>query len=205
MKTVLSLTFVAPLVGHTGLAGSRTGYTCPAKDASNSERPRRSRALMRVGAALTALTAFTSFPLGGLCAPVSAAEVTETELMQAAVELGRQYDANYAKKDPAGMAALYAEDGVLVSPGGPIVRGRDALRSYYTKRFASGARSHAIKVVEVHVQGDGGYGLSQFSVTVPRNDGSFREERGSIVTIYQRGPDGWHLRLVIPSVPERAG
>jgi uncharacterized protein (TIGR02246 family) len=143
--------------------------------------------------------------LAGFCPSISSADVTETELMQAAVELGRQYDASYAKKDPAGMAALYAEDGVLVSPAGSIVRGRDALRSYYTKRFASGARSHAIKVVEVHVQGDGGYGLSQFSVTVPRKDGSLREERGSIVTIYQRDPDGWHLRLVIPSVPEPVG
>jgi hypothetical protein len=28
--------------------------------------------------------------------------------------------------------------------------------------------------------------------------------RGSIVTIYQRDPDGWHMRLVQPSVPEPA-
>jgi uncharacterized protein (TIGR02246 family) len=143
--------------------------------------------------------------LAGLCGSVSAADVTEAELMRSAVELGRQYDANYAKKDPAAMAALYAEDGVLVSPAGSIVRGRDALRSYYTKRFESGARGHAIKVLEVHVQGEGGYGLSQFSATVPRKDGSFREVHGSIVTIYRRDADGWHLRLVIPSVPEPAG
>jgi len=65
------------------------------------------------------------------------------------------------------MAALYAQDGVLVAPSGTIVRGRQALTDYYTKRFASGARGHAIKVVEVHVQGNGGYGISQFAVSVP--------------------------------------
>jgi uncharacterized protein (TIGR02246 family) len=74
----------------------------------------------------------------------------------AAIELGRQYDANYANKNPAAMAALYTPDGLLVSPSGPIVRGQEALRIYYTKRFASGARGLAIKVVEVHVQGNGG-------------------------------------------------
>jgi uncharacterized protein (TIGR02246 family) len=131
-----------------------------------------------------------------------AADVTEAELMQAAIELGRQYDANYANKNPAAMAALYTPDGLLVSPSGPIVRGREALRIYYTKRFASGARGHAIKVVEVHVQGTGGYGLAQFSVTVPLASGGTHEVHGSIVTIYQRNPDGWHMRLVEPSVPE---
>ena len=85
---------------------------------------------------------------------------------------------------------------------GPIVRGREDLQSYYAKRFASGARGHAIKVVEVHVQGDGGYGLAQFSVTVPLATGGTHEVHGSIVTIYQRDPDGWHMRLVEPSVPE---
>jgi uncharacterized protein (TIGR02246 family) len=149
---------------------------------------------------------FTTILLVQLVAAVnltaSAADVTEAELMEAATELARQYDANYAAKDPAGMAALYATDGVLVSPAGPIIRGREALTAYYTKRFASGAKGHAIKVLEVHVQGNGGYGLAEFSVTAPKPSGEVREEQGRIVSVYQHDPDGWHLRLVIPSVPE---
>jgi hypothetical protein len=35
-----------------------------------------------------------------------AADVTEAELMQAAIALAQQYDANYAAKNYAGMAAL---------------------------------------------------------------------------------------------------
>src|ERR1700678_4145832 len=105
--------------------------------------------------------------VGAAATPALAADVTEAELMQAATSLAQQYDSNYAARNSAGMAALYASDGVLLSPSGPIVRGRQALTTYYDKRFASGARGHAIKVIEVHVQGDGGYGLTQFSVTVP--------------------------------------
>jgi uncharacterized protein (TIGR02246 family) len=74
--------------------------------------------------------------------PAQAAEVTEPELMQAASSLARQYDANYAAKNPAGMAALYAPDGVLVAPSGSVVRGRQALTTYYANRFASGASGH---------------------------------------------------------------
>jgi uncharacterized protein (TIGR02246 family) len=151
------------------------------------------------------LSMFAALLVGVAAVSAQAADVTEAELMQAAIELGRQYDANYADKNPDGMAALYASDGVLVSPSGPIVRGREALRAYYVKRFASGARGHAIKVVEVHVQGDGGYGVAQFSVAVPSVNGDLREVHGTIVAIYQRDPDGWHLRLVEPSVPEPPG
>jgi uncharacterized protein (TIGR02246 family) len=131
-----------------------------------------------------------------------AAGATQAELMQVATDLGHQYDAYYAAKDPTAMASLYAEDGVLISPAGPIVRGREAIKSYYVKRFASGARGHAIKPVEVHVQGDGGYGINQFSVTVPGADGSLHEEHGMIVAVYRHDQDGWHMSLIAPSVPE---
>jgi uncharacterized protein (TIGR02246 family) len=141
--------------------------------------------------------------VSAMTASAPAADITEAELMQAATKLGHEYDANYAAKNPAAMAALYATDGILVSPAGQIVRGRDALLAYYTKRFASGAFGHAIKVIEVHTQGNGGYGVIQFSVNAPRANGEMREEHGHIVAIYQRDPDGWHLRLVEPSIPEQ--
>ena len=137
--------------------------------------------------------------VGATATPAPAADVTEAELMQAATALAQQYDANYAAKNPAGMAALYASDGVLVAPSGSIVRGRQALTTYYANRFASGARGHAIKVVEAHV-----YGLTQFTVTVPGANGNLREEHGSIVVVYRRDADGWHMRLVEPSVRESA-
>jgi uncharacterized protein (TIGR02246 family) len=133
--------------------------------------------------------------------PAFASDVTEADLMQAATDLSQRYDTNYAAKDATAMAALYATDGILVSPSGPIVRGRDALKEFYVKRFASGARHHAIKVMEVHVQGNGGYGLASFSVSVSDAHGDLREEHGSLVAVYSRDADGWHMRLVEPSVP----
>ena len=136
---------------------------------------------------------------------LSAGDVTESELMQAATELGRQYDANYNDKKPGALAALYTLDGVLLSPSGSVVRGREALATYYAERFASGARGHAIKVIEVHIQGNGGYGIAHFSVMAPRANGGLHEVDGRIVAIYQRDPDGWHTRLVEASVvPEPA-
>jgi uncharacterized protein (TIGR02246 family) len=132
--------------------------------------------------------------------PARAADVTEQELMRAAVELGRQYDTNYNAKNAAAMAGLYAPDGVLISPG-PVVRGVDQLAAYYQSRFASGATGHQTRIVEVHVQGDSGYGVGQFAVTVPVPGGGSRELRGNLAMVYGHAADGWHLRLVAASVP----
>jgi uncharacterized protein (TIGR02246 family) len=151
---------------------------------------------------LFTITLFVQF-FGTIALTARATDVTETELLQAATTLARQYDEHYDAKDPAGMASLYATDGVLVSPAGPIIRGREALKTYYTKRFASGAKGHSIKVLEVHLQGNGGYALSEFSVTTPQANGELRKVQGSIVSVCQHDADGWHLRLVIPSISER--
>jgi uncharacterized protein (TIGR02246 family) len=129
-----------------------------------------------------------------------AAEVTQQELMQAADMLGKGYDDNYNAKNAAGMAALYTGDGVLVSPG-PVIHGADNLKSYYQSRFDAGAGGHVTKIAEVHVQGDGGFGIGQFSAMVPTPDGGRREIKGNLATVYQHGTDGWHLRLVAASVP----
>jgi len=152
---------------------------------------------------VSAVALFTVL-LGSSSGPASAGGVTDAELLQAATELSHQYDTRYAAKDADGMASVYASDGELISPAGPIVRGRAALKEYYIKRFASGAHGHAIKVQEVHVTGDGGYGINQFSVAVPGPGGTAHEEHGTIVAVYRHDPDGWHMALVAPSVPPQA-
>src|SRR5437868_2364483 len=126
------------------------------EDAARSTSSHLQAACDWLGRILSARTEMRCFCIGllltlhvGLAAApaIAGADFTESELMQAATELGRQYDAHYNDKDPAAMAGLYTLDGVLASPSGPIVRGQEALRAYYANRFAAGARGHAIKVV----------------------------------------------------------
>ena len=131
--------------------------------------------------------------------------VGEADVMQAATELAQRYDAYYAARDSAAMANLYTPDAVLIPTSGPVLRGREAIRIFYAGRFAAGAGAHAIKVTEVHVQGNGGYGLAEFSATIPNSHGDLHTVCGSIVAVYQRDSDGWHMRLAEPKPAERPG
>ncbi len=139
-----------------------------------------------------------------MTAPLRAEEITDQSLMQAATELAKQYDTYYGAKDVAGMTKVYASDAILISPSGAVVRGTDGLTAYYQKRFASGAKDHATTINEVHVQGNGGYGIGHFAVTIPDGEGKTRREEGNLATVYQRKADGWHIELLVPSkLPEK--
>lgn len=122
------------------------------------------------------------------------------EAQSAAVQLGQRYDSNYAAKNADAMAQLYAEDGTLVSPAGKLIKGRAALKEYYEKRFSTGAKDHHIHVIDAGAQGNGGFSIAEFSVEVPKGDGTFRQETGHIIAVYAKDGDGWHFRAVEPSV-----
>jgi uncharacterized protein (TIGR02246 family) len=129
----------------------------------------------------------------------NASQPSLQEAQAAAARLGQLYDSNYAAKNADAMAQLYAEDGLLVSPAGKIIKGRAALKQYYEQRFGSGARQHHIHVIDARAQGDGGFSVAEFSVEVPKGDGTFRQEGGHIVAVYVKESDGWHFRVVEPS------
>ncbi len=134
-----------------------------------------------------------------------AAVPTQSELLNAATRLGAQYDANYALQNPVAMASLYAPDGVLVSPAGNIIHGRDALVSYYKSRFANGAVKHHIDIQEVHLQGNGGYGVAHIAIESKDASGELKTETGNLVAVFLKSADGWHFRLVEPSIPPKSG
>ncbi|HSF14882.1 MAG TPA: SgcJ/EcaC family oxidoreductase [Vicinamibacteria bacterium] len=46
----------------------------------------------------------------------------------------RDYEVAWRNKDADALAALFAEDGFVLSPGAPSVRGRDAIRERYSGR-----------------------------------------------------------------------
>jgi len=130
-----------------------------------------------------------------------AAEVGAPELMQAATALGQQYDTIYNSRNAAGMAALYAADGILVL-GGPVIRGADNLKPYYQSRFDAGASDHATRIAEVHALGsDGAYAVGQFSVMAPTPDGGKHEVKGNLGIVYRHTAEGWRLAMVTASVP----
>ena len=135
-------------------------------------------------------------PLLVLPGAARAAEDGGGELNSAAQALAKQYDENYNAKNAAGMAALYAVDGTLVTPG-PVVTGREALQKYYQARFDAGASDHHMTVKTVQMRGDVTYGIGEVRVMAPFGpEGKLTQMHGNVVWLYQHESEGWKYRLV---------
>jgi len=69
------------------------------------------------------------------------------------------YEAAWAKKDAAALAALFADDGFVLSTGVPPVRGRAAIQQHYAR--AGGALS--LRALAFATSGDVGYIIGAFA------------------------------------------
>lgn len=64
------------------------------------------------------------------------------------------YEKAWSAKDAPALARLFVEDGLVLSPGRPMVRGRAAIERAYT---GSGGAPLSLRAVAFAVEGDVGY------------------------------------------------
>jgi ketosteroid isomerase-like protein len=94
--------------------------------------------------------------------PAPAQEVPALPSVTLPPDLGRvltDYETAWQKKDAAALAALFAEDGFVLSGGRPPVRGRSAIQEHYTGQ--GGAL--ALRALAYAAEGSVGYIIGAFA------------------------------------------
>jgi len=90
------------------------------------------------------------------------------------------YESAWRNRDPSALANLFTEEGFVLSPGHPIVRGRAAIEKFY-----SGAGGMLIlRAVSYAAAGDIGYIIGVFTA---RPD---RPEQGKFTLTLRKSPTG---------------
>jgi uncharacterized protein (TIGR02246 family) len=105
------------------------------------------------------------------------------------------YIEKYNGKDAAGVAALYAEDGILVPPG-PMVSGRVNIEKAWQASFDAGRTGIRYDIKRITAEGSIVLVVGQFTVKMPE-DGSLRDRSGNFVNVYQW--DGSALKFRVHS------
>lgn len=97
----------------------------------------------------------------------------------------------FNNSDADGIAEHFTEDAILMAPGVPAMKGRDAVRDYYQFIFDEYEPELESHYVEVRVEGDLAYGRGIAKVTLTPKDGTETLESASkYLNILQRQPDG---------------
>jgi ketosteroid isomerase-like protein len=90
------------------------------------------------------------------------------------------YEKAWKNKDAAALSELFAEDGFVLSSGAPMVRGRDAIRKFYTG--AGGPLS--LRAVAYAEEGNVGFIIGAFT------DRPGASDRGKFTLTLRRDRDG---------------
>ncbi len=100
------------------------------------------------------------------------------------------------RHDADACAALFSEDGLILSPYGPAARGRNEIRVTHQGWFDEGETNKRLTVLEARAAGDLGYCLVAYAGDYIQPDGTCSTHRGRSLSILQRMPDGeWRIRL----------
>jgi len=115
---------------------------------------------------------------------------TDLEGLKAMIDVSQSaFDA----RDPAAIAAIYAEDGAVMSPNSETVTGRAAIEDYWREVLASDIDLGVAKATDVYAHGDDGYEVGTYAVT----DSSGAIDEGKYVRIWRQGDGKWQLQHVI--------
>lgn len=129
----------------------------------------RMRTCVLVVAALLAAA-----PLGAQ-EPPSPAALPSIALPPALDRVLRDYERDWKARDGAALAMLFAEDGFILQPGRPPVRGREAIRARYARQAGGELRLRALAASASDTTGYiiGAYGDGDATGDTPGDMGKF--------------------------------
>jgi ketosteroid isomerase-like protein len=113
-------------------------------------------------------------------APPTTAPLPSVDLPPELERVLRDYERAWEARDAAGLAALFAEDGLVLASSRPPVRGREAIREAY----AGAGGPLALRALAWATEGPVGYIIGAFG----RVKGG--EDTGKFVLALRRGSDG---------------
>jgi uncharacterized protein (TIGR02246 family) len=135
--------------------------------------------------------------LGSLCAAViaafCAAPVRPAHAADARSEIeaaNTQFSAMTAKRDAAGLAALYAADGQLLPAGSEAIRGREEIRKFWQGALDSGVAAIALKTIEVFAAGSTATEVGQYEL---RDADGKVLDRGKYIVVWRHEGHNWRL------------
>lgn len=146
-----------------------------------------------VAAAIILSTVCCVAPDEGTAVPAStfAAEKSAME------ETSRKYEQAYAAADAATLASLYTEGAILLPDDAEMVRGRQAIREFFSAGMGSGA---TIKFTTLQIEGEGdlAFEVGRYDYSVQPEGQDAQESSGKYVVVWRKGTDGvWRAHVDI--------
>ena len=128
-----------------------------------------------------------------IIAPTAAFAQTDEEAIAAQ---SKRFSQAYVDGDIETLLSIYTSDGVAIPGGRDYMRGRDALRKYWSMPEGVAILRHSATPVELIVDGDHAYDWGYYEGQSARNGEPLDPFRGMYTIIWNRGEDGvWRMAV----------
>ena len=105
-------------------------------------------------------------------------------------QMNRDFAKALNNKDAVTAANLYAEDATLLPPNEAPVSGRTNIQKYWQEALAGGAFDVSVATTTTGSNGDLGYEVGRFQMSIKQPDGTVTVEKGKYIELLKRGKDG---------------
>jgi len=109
-------------------------------------------------------------------------------------ERNREFVAAFNRGDAAGVAANYTEDALVLPPGAPMVRGRQAIEQFWQSIMGMGVCEVDLRTQEVEASGDLAYEIGAATLKIQSESGPPTTDTVKYVVVWKRRASGpWQL------------
>jgi ketosteroid isomerase-like protein len=105
-------------------------------------------------------------------------------------QMNRDFAKALNNKDAVSAANLYTEDAMLLPPNEAPVSGRANIEQYWAGALAAGAFDVSVATTSTGSNGDLGYEIGRFQMSIKQPDGTVTVEKGKFIELLKRGEDG---------------
>lgn len=129
-------------------------------------------------------------------AVLSQQSADEQKSIDALAQISRHFSAAYMKGDAEKMVSLYTDDAVIFPGNSDLIRGKEAIRKYWTLAPGRTITHHMITAVEIKITGDFAYDYGYYEISGRNNGEAWGPNYGKYLIVWKRGSDGaWKMHL----------
>jgi uncharacterized protein (TIGR02246 family) len=135
-------------------------------------------------------------------------------------KLNAEFVAAFNAKDAAKLASFYTEDGTLMPPNQPMVKGRPNIEAYWRGAFEQGVAGLQLRPIESAIAGAQGFEVGTATVTLKTGGtpttpggvggGGVVTDTAKYVVVFKRTAEGWKMAydiynsdLAAPAPPKK--
>lgn len=112
------------------------------------------------------------------------------------IALNQQFDAAFNSKNAQAIAALYANDAIVMpAPAGQVVKGRQAVAEFFGGLIEAGVIEHALTMKEAVVTDTLATQTGNWAGALIGEDGVKQQFGGNVQVVFQKQADGQWLAV----------